>query len=327
LTLVHQSQIVHHDLAHLLQVVRGLPAPVPPSIAVVKHLWPRVSYEEAVGHPPGSLTDRLPAVRPVGDLQVWHQFTDFPEQLLGCEVHGGDVVGAQLEFLRRSLHHLHESAQAVGDVDHGQPRVGLEVAAELPFPQGVVKHLYCVFIRTCGSASGFRVIGDNTREAETAEVEAKLVVVLFVISKPQAFRQTNPHYLPQKLGVDFGDSVNGPWTLDTQVRRRVARRVRPEGADGAGNEEAQPILLAQFHDVVDAFHVDAHGERHVALADGRQEGAEVDEPVHPLVDHNLLEVLEVQDVRKYDPLTLVEHFLGRPDDVGHDDVILAILLP
>ena len=46
------------------------------------------------------------------------------------------------------------------------------------------------------------------------------------------------------------------------------------------------------------FDVDPDGERDVVLADGAEEGAEVDEPVDAVRHHNLLQVLEVQDVRE-----------------------------
>ena len=47
-----------------------------------------------------------------------------------------------------------------------------------------------------------------------------------------------------------------------------------------------------------AFDVDPDGEGDVVLSDGGEEGAEVDEPVDAVRHHDLLQVLEVQDVRK-----------------------------
>ena len=46
------------------------------------------------------------------------------------------------------------------------------------------------------------------------------------------------------------------------------------------------------------FDVDPDGEGDVVLADGAEERAEVDEPVDAVRDDDLLQVLEVQDVRE-----------------------------
>lgn len=129
--LIDGPEVVDHNLAHLGQIISWLPPPVLPRVAVVKHLWPRIRYF-------------LPAVRLVVDLELGHELSDLVEELLGREVHGGDVVGAQLEALLGRLHHLDEGAQAVGDVDHGQPRLGLQVARELARLQRVVEHLHRV---------------------------------------------------------------------------------------------------------------------------------------------------------------------------------------
>ncbi len=56
------------------------------------------------------------------------------------------------------------------------------------------------------------------------------------------------------------------------------------------------VLLAELHDVVQPLDVDPDGEGHVVLADGGEQGREVDEPVDAVRHHDLLEVLEVQDV-------------------------------
>ena len=46
------------------------------------------------------------------------------------------------------------------------------------------------------------------------------------------------------------------------------------------------------------FDVDPDGEGDVVLSDGGEEGAEVDEPVDAVRHHDLLQVLEVEDVRE-----------------------------
>ena len=44
------------------------------------------------------------------------------------------------------------------------------------------------------------------------------------------------------------------------------------------------------------FDVDPDGQGHVVFPDSAEEGREVDEPVDPVRDDDLLQVLEVQDV-------------------------------
>ncbi len=46
------------------------------------------------------------------------------------------------------------------------------------------------------------------------------------------------------------------------------------------------------------FDVDPDGERDVVLPDGAEEGAEVHQPVDAVGHHDLLQVLEVKDVRE-----------------------------
>ena len=58
--------------------------------------------------------------------------------------------------------------------------------------------------------------------------------------------------------------------------------------DGAGDEEFDAILLGDLDDVVEAFDVDAHGKWNVHLANGREQRAEVDDPVDSPVHHKLL---------------------------------------
>ena len=50
------------------------------------------------------------------------------------------------------------------------------------------------------------------------------------------------------------------------------------------------------------------------------------QPVYPLVHHNLLQTLEVQDVGKHKG-TLGELLVPRLDDVGEDDALLTVHLP
>lgn len=55
----------------------------------------------------------------VGDLQVRKVFADLLHHLFGREANGGNVVGAQMKLIFRSLHELDRGPVAVRDVHHG----------------------------------------------------------------------------------------------------------------------------------------------------------------------------------------------------------------
>ena len=55
-------------------------------------------------------------------------------------------------------------------------------------------------------------------------------------------------------------------------------------------------LLAELYHVVETLDVDPDCQGDVVLSHRGQEGREVDQPVNPLVDHDLLQTLEVQHV-------------------------------
>ena len=58
-------------------------------------------------------------------------------------------------------------------------------------------------------------------------------------------------------------------------------------------------LLAELYHVVETLDVDPDRQGHVVLSHGGEEGGEVDQPVDPLVDHDLLQTLEVQHVSEH----------------------------
>ena len=82
-------------------------------------------------------------------------------------------------------------------------------------------------------------------------------------------------------------------------------------------------LLAELYHVVETLDVDPDGQGNVVLAHGGQEGREVDQPVDPLVDDDLLQTLEVQDVSEHEG-SLGQLLVGRLDDVREDDALLAV---
>lgn len=51
--------------------------------------------------------------------------------------------------------------------------------------------------------------------------------------------------------MDLGHSIDGPGSLDTEVRGRVPGRGGPESSDGAGDEQTQPVLRCNVQDVVE----------------------------------------------------------------------------
>ena len=82
-------------------------------------------------------------------------------------------------------------------------------------------------------------------------------------------------------------------------------------------------LLAELYHVVETLDVDPDGQGNIVLAHGGQEGREVDQPVDPLVDDDLLQTLEVQDVSEHEG-SLGQLLVGRLDDVREDDALLAV---
>lgn len=89
-------------------------------------------------------------------------------------------------------------------------------------------------ILTGGSTAGVAVAGDDSRKAQTAEVEAEPLVVVF----------------SEQLGVHLAHTVDGARPLHRHVGSRVARRVWPERADRARHEDLQTVLFGQLHHVV-----------------------------------------------------------------------------
>lgn len=89
--------------------------------------------------------------------------------------------------------------------------------------------------RTSGTAAG-RIAADDAGEAQAAKVQAELVVVV----------------LAEQLRVHLAHPVDRPRPLYGHVGRRVARRVRAEGADRRRHEDPQVVLLRQLDHVVHA---------------------------------------------------------------------------
>ena len=58
-------------------------------------------------------------------------------------------------------------------------------------------------------------------------------------------------------------------------------------------------LLAELYHVVETLDVDPDGQGNIVLAHSGEESREVDQPVNPLVDHDLLQTLEVQHVSEH----------------------------
>lgn len=89
-------------------------------------------------------TDQLTSVGVVRDFYVGIMFMDFGEKLLGGKTHGGYVVDSAFEFLARCVEELEKGVEAIFDVHHGQPRLGLEVTL-VPFvDEAFVKNRYSV---------------------------------------------------------------------------------------------------------------------------------------------------------------------------------------
>ena len=59
-------------------------------------------------------------------------------------------------------------------------------------------------------------------------------------------------------------------------------------------------LLAELYHVVETLNVNPDCQGNIVLSHRGQESREVDQPVNPLVHHDLLQTLEVQDVSEHE---------------------------
>src|SRR5256885_6506229 len=78
--------------------------------------------------------------------------------------------------------------------------------------------------------------------------------------------------LAEHLADDLGDAVHGGGPLDGHLRRALARRVRPEGADGAGKEERALVLAGPPQPVHQARPAELPGPHRPPLAAPREQG-------------------------------------------------------
>ena len=59
-------------------------------------------------------------------------------------------------------------------------------------------------------------------------------------------------------------------------------------------------LLAELYHVVETLDVDPDSQGNIVLSHSREESREMYQPVNPLVHHDLLKTLEVQDVSEHE---------------------------
>lgn len=124
--------------------------------------------------------------------------------------------------------------------------------------------------------------------------------------------------------MDFGDTVDGARPLHAEIWRRVTGGSGTEGADGAGDKQAQAMLCCNVQDVVKAWEhdgepklaptcketrnaagqqaveispltgdVDGARQGHVSLPNSTEKGAVVNQPSDTVVHHDFTEVLVV----------------------------------
>ena len=53
------------------------------------------------------------------------------------------------------------------------------------------------------------------------------------------------------------------------------------------------ILFRKLHNIVEALDINTDGKRNVVFTDGRQKGAEMNQPVYSVGNNNLLEIFKV----------------------------------
>ncbi len=67
-------------------------------------------------------------------------------------------------------------------------------------------------------------------------------------------------YLSQQLYMDLGDSVDGPWSLYSDVRGGVSWRGGAKCSDSAGAEETKVVYPSHLSYIVVALNVHLEGE-------------------------------------------------------------------
>jgi len=126
--------------------------------------------------------------------------------------------------------------------------------------------------------------------------------------------------------MDLGNSIDCLRPLYTQVWCRVSGRFWSESTNRAGNKQLQLVLLGQLYHIVKTLNVDPDSKRHVVLSDCGEEGTEVNQPVNPLVHHNLLQTFKVEHISKHKG-TFGELLIFRLDNVRENDRLFTVQLP
>eukprot|EP00053_Salpingoeca_punica_P008857 m.79169 g.79169 ORF g.79169 m.79169 type:complete len:373 (+) comp14781_c0_seq2:387-1505(+) len=283
---------VEHVVDEARQAVLVLPAPVAAGVGVVED-----------GRP--GLGNLLAEVRLVLNLEGRDALADGGSNLLWREGDGLQVVCALLQQLCVGRHEGVHGLDHVGEHDHRQAGVWLQVAAvgRVRPRDGVVEDVDGI-VRS--AAAGLRVGRDDAGQAQAAEVHTKALVVV----------------LTEQLHVDLGHAVDGLGPLNRQILRvGHARCCRPKRADGARAEDAQLVDLGELDDVLEANVVEVDGLGHVLLADGAEQRAKVHDPVNVLVDNELLHAVLVEHV---EVLVLALEVGRAAADVGADDRVIAV---
>ena len=103
-----------------------------------------------------------------------------------------------------------------------------------------------------------------------------------------------------KFGVGFrGDS--GPKAPIVLGTKSLSLSVNIEVKDWSIDYSVVVVtLLAELYHVVETLDVDPDCQGNIVLSHSGEQSREVDQPVNPLVDHDLLETLEVQHVSEHE---------------------------
>ncbi len=127
--------------------------------------------------------------------------------------------------------------------------------------------------------------------------------------------------------MHLAHAVDRLGSLDAKVGRRLASgRLRPKGANGTWDKEAQLVAHCHLEDIVQAANVDLNRPRHILLAHRAEQGAEVNDPVDAILHYDSLQTGRVQDV-DVGEVTAAATSVGSGrwlDNVRHDDVVVAV---
>ena len=155
-----------------------------------------------------------------------------------------------------------------------------------------------------GSATRRCDVGDESREAHRACVDAKLQCIV----------------VAEQLAAHLCNAVHGAWLLDGVLRSAVLRSVGAERADGTRREDGAAIFARDFQGVHQAADGDFPRQLRLALGHSAKQGGKIVDGVDVVFFHCIGNLLSIGDVDNHRRSALGEFALRlcSGDVTGHD---------